>query len=227
MDNFSLILAPTIRSKCYLFYLKKNGLIPKKIFFLNSKLQRCKVKKHDLIAFDPQASFKNLFVGLKSEVFILKGNINSNFNWKIIKKQRIKYFIYSGLPGVILSKKFFGIDKTFIHVHGGSLPEYKGSTTFYYSILKREDFKVTSLILNPNIDSGTILIRKKFNLPKNIDIDYIYDPYTRSQVLIETIKKFPLLKKKNHNRIKDVNHYYVIHPVLKHIALKKCKLIKN
>ena len=107
------------------------------------------------------------------------------------------------------------------------MPEYKGRTTFYYSILKREDFNVTSLILNPNIDSGTILIRKKFNLPKNIDIDYIYDPYTRSQVLIETIKKFPLLKKKNHNRIKDVNHYYVIHPVLKHIALKKCKLIKN
>ena len=33
------------------------------------------------------------------------------------------------------------IDKTFIHVHGGSLPEYKGSTTFYYSILKREDLQ--------------------------------------------------------------------------------------
>ena len=57
------------------------------------------------------------------------------------------------------------------------------------------------------------LSEKKFNLPKNIDIDYIYDPYTQSRVLIETIKKISLIEEKNHNRIKDVNHYYVIHPV--------------
>ena len=109
MDNFSLILAPTIRSKCYLFYLKK-WFDSKKIFFLNSKLQHCKVKKHDLIAFDPQASFKNLFAELKSEIFILKGNINSNFNWKIIKKQR-QIFYLQRVARVILSKKFLVLIK--------------------------------------------------------------------------------------------------------------------
>ena len=46
--------------------------------------------------------------------------------------------IYSGYGGGIIGKRLLGIDKKFLHVHGGYLPDYPGSTTNYFSILKED-----------------------------------------------------------------------------------------
>ena len=53
-------------------------------------------------------------------------------------------------------------------------------------------------------------------------IDHVYDPLIRANHLIETVK---MLKLKNialeQQSDSDSQTYYVIHPVLKHVAIKK------
>ena len=79
----------------------------------------------------------------------------------------------------------------------------------------------SSIFLNENIDSGPLLIKKKFPSPKNKNnIDYVYDNWARSKVLIETLKNINAFDK---SPLKDSHGkgetYYIIHPVLKHIAI--------
>ena len=60
---------------------------------------------------------------------------------------------------------------------------------------------------------------------KEIDIDYIYDPYIRSELLGDVMNDYVKAGKFSiHRQIKQSGEtYYIIHPVLKHIAILKCK----
>jgi methionyl-tRNA formyltransferase len=109
-----------------------------------------------------------------------------------------------------------------LHVHGGFLPDYKGSTTNYYSILKENYIGASSIFLTPEIDSGPIILRKKFNVPdKRFEIDHFYDSAARARVLVESLK-FLLdngVVKENFNKDSKGQVYYIIHPVLKAISI--------
>ena len=80
----------------------------------------------------------------------------------------------------------------------------------------------SSIFLTKEIDSGPILLRKKFDVPINkVDIDHIYDSEVRSQVLIETLDNYI---DNGHFKIAVENNiggetFYIIHPILKHIAI--------
>ena len=66
--------------------------------------------------------------------------------------------------------------KNFIHCHPGKLPQYKGSTTIYYSILRENKIYCSAIVLNKNIDEGDVLFTEKFPIPNNIfSIDKNYD----------------------------------------------------
>ena len=79
----------------------------------------------------------------------------------------------------------------FLHVHGGFLPDYKGSTTNYYSLLAEGSVGATAIFLTVEIDSGPILNRCKFPVPPDtLEIDHIYDSAARAKVLIQTLKEY-------------------------------------
>ena len=63
--------------------------------------------------------------------------VNNDKCINAVKNLKEKYIIYAANYGDILSKKYFNLGKKFIHVHPGKLPQYKGSTTFYYEILEK------------------------------------------------------------------------------------------
>jgi methionyl-tRNA formyltransferase len=52
----------------------------------------------------------------------------------------------------------------------------------------------------------------------------VYDPYIRSETLVDVLKK-NILEKNEFKKQKpsEGNTYYIIHPVLKHIALLCCQ----
>ena len=83
--------------------------------------------------------------------------------------------------------------------------------------------------LNKRLDSGKIILKKVF-VPKKIDLekmDILFDPLLRSEMLISTIlyiNKNKFISKKN-KLSKKV--YYIIHPLLKHIAILKSKINKH
>jgi methionyl-tRNA formyltransferase len=108
-------------------------------------------------------------------------------------------------------------------MHGGWLPDYRGSTPCYYSYLQDNTFGVTAILLDEHIDSGPIVARQRYPVPPpETDIDYYYDSAIRADLLISTVKRWraegqfeELIEQKTH----EGTTHYVIHPVLKHVAL--------
>lgn len=112
-----------------------------------------------------------------------------------------------------------------LHVHSGWLPDYRGSTTIYYQILEQGQCAASALLLNETIDTGPVVARKTYPLPAaGLDIDYLYDNAIRADLLVEVLARWrtdpqtltpladPLLAEEH-------PPYYIIHPLLKHLAL--------
>lgn len=191
MVDFGILIYPGIRSRMYLDELKKNGLKPNvKILFSGD--------------FEEEVDYK------------VNGELNSDAVKKVLKNCKEKYFIFTG--GGILDKEMCKL-KRFIHVHPGIIPDYRGSTCFYYSYLEEDYCGATAFIMNEKIDKGDIIASQKFENPKTIDMDNQYDPWMRSQLLIDVIKNEKFLE--TTPQVKGGRNYYVIHPVLKHLALLK------
>ncbi len=66
----------------------------------------------------------------------------------------------------------------------------------------------------------------KFALPKDdVDIDYVYEPYIRAKVLLKVLNHYSQSKyfeTKEQNEC-EAETFYIIHPVLKHLAINKVK----
>jgi methionyl-tRNA formyltransferase len=107
-------------------------------------------------------------------------------------------------------------------VHGGYLPDYKGSTTNYYSLIVENTLGASAIFLSEEIDSGPVLLRREFPPPANRQaIDHIYDSGARAKVLVETLKNYMKCGGWEFELPANIGGetYYIIHPVLKHIAI--------
>lgn len=211
--KFSFIAANTNRSYVYLRHFIINKMLPNEIFFYTKKL-----KKNILTLINQK----------KIKVTIFKtNNINNKTLIEKIKKSKNHNLIFSGYPGEIVNTKI--LKKKIIHSHPGKLPNFKGSTTIYYSILMKRAIYCTCLQINEKIDSGKILFVKKFKLPTKINsIESNYNDEIRAKTLIAYLKS----KKKN-IKIKLTNKmessfsktYYIAHPIIRQIVLDKKKLL--
>ena len=73
------------------------------------------------------------------------------------------------------------------------------------------------------LDSGEILFTKEYKPPGNIDFDFVYDPWIRSDTICDLIESidFNNAPDTTINSEKESEMYYIIHPVLKHLAIMK------
>lgn len=134
-----------------------------------------------------------------------------------------KIVIYSGYGGQIVGEEMLDSGGKFLHLHSGWLPGYRGSTTLYYALLHGEDPGVTALILDRNIDTGAIVARRYYpKPPRGMDIDRVYDAAIRADLLVKVMSAYardgylPELEQQTRD---EGTTYYVIHPVLKHLAI--------
>ena len=91
----------------------------------------------------------------------------------------------------------------------------------YYSLLKSNTLGASAIFLNQGIDTGDIIYTKEYKATFSLELlDLVFDPLIRADVLINTIRK---LKSNNYKVKQQKNNvgedYFVIHPVLKHIAI--------
>lgn len=149
-------------------------------------------------------------------------NINEKEVIDYLKNRTEKVIITSVYGGQILKKEILSIEKDFLHIHSGRLPDYRGSTTVYYSILNEKKCFATALILNREIDGGKYIKVKEFSMPgdKRL-IDHVYDPSIRADTLIDVLIDY---KRENYFHLKNqsidnAETYFIIHPVLKHISI--------
>lgn len=230
LKNFVFLAAVTTRSQAYIQAMVKNNYIPSLCIIMTDNVENVSYNLKGLQNMDSTYQLFNLNESILET--LQKSNINYEFidsidiNSDIIKRKlsnlKQEYIIYSGYGGYILKEHLFEMDKKFIHIHAGILPQYRGSTTAYYSILKERMLGATAIFLSKGIDEGDIITSKEFPIPnKNCNIDYLYEPYIRSQVLIKAIDLY--IKDGefiiNQQNCIDAETYFIIHPVLKHISI--------
>jgi methionyl-tRNA formyltransferase len=131
--------------------------------------------------------------------------------------------VYSGFGGQIVGPEVLRAGTPLLHLHSGWLPAFRGSTTLYYALLVTRRCHVTALLLSERIDEGPIVARREYDAPpSDVDIDSLYDGAIRADLLVRTIDAWQraggVLESVRQAR-DEGETYYVIHPVLKHLAV--------
>lgn len=76
------------------------------------------------------------------------------------------------LPEVVWAMPRFG---TF-NVHAALLPQYRGAAPINWAVINGEkETGVTTFFLDKDIDTGRIILQKKFPIPDTADVEYVYD----------------------------------------------------
>ena len=217
-----MVAADTTRTKYYLTELIRNKFFPTYVLLLLNRDVKL------LPGQDSGESERELVELLKNAGIEYQispnSDINSNEVLTIISNRVELVFIFSGFGGVLLGDNVLSSGKKFLHIHGGYLPDYKGSTTNYYSLINENTIGASSMFLSKEIDCGPVLLRRKFSPPKNrTEIDHIYDSEARAKVLIETLEYY--VESGSFNFELENNQggetFYIIHPVLKHLSILK------
>ena len=222
-DNIALLLHPSLRGRAFIQTMVKRGVLPSEILLMTGS---------DTFSFPDNINYKDYYNIHELPSQTLKSNnikfhkiesldCNSNQVLKSLKSVESDWIIYTG--GGILNKRILNMGKKFIHVHPGRLPDYRGSTCFYYSLIKEGKCSFSAFIMDEKLDSGQILYQRDSIPDKDIDLDYIFDPWMRAQTICDVLENFDFNGeiKLSVNEIQSSNMYYVIHPVLKHMAILK------
>ena len=238
MKSFIAVLARTTRSQTYLQSLVKSKVFPSYVVILDERPDAPKIRpeNREIQKFtDTQYVFGQACLNIQESLdgtlsaigipfdIIAEPNINSPTVVKLIDAREERHVIASVYGGQILKKDILSLGKFFIHAHTGLLPHYRGSTTIYYSLLNEGSIGATSIFLDDGIDTGQVIYKQSYKL--NFDprlIDHVYDSLIRAHHMVNTIKAL----KSKHIAIEkhvdpDSHTYYVIHPVLKHVAIRK------
>lgn len=226
MKKIGIILTPDIRSKAYLQKIILNNIKLDEVIFMNDG--RCEntydnEEKNTAIRYGFDISETVIDTLEKHQIqyhefrFV---DINHPILIEYLKKSKTDFFIFSG--GGILRKEVLDSGPKFIHLHPGIVPQYRGSTCFYYSIINEDMCGVTVFVMDEGLDTGPVIYQKIFPKPDHIFVDQIYDPYIRSETLVEVLKNNILQKDIPNQKTQDGNTYFIIHPVLKHIAILSC-----
>ncbi|MBL1320394.1 MAG: hypothetical protein COA63_004955 [Methylophaga sp.] len=230
LDNLILLAAPTARSQAYLQVLVASNLLPREVIFLGEEVlsETQEESKYDvwneIFIPDLNESIPQTCERLNIPItFCNTNSVNSPEAINALKKASSKIIVYSGFGGQIVSEEVLSIGSDFLHMHSGWLPEYRGSTTLYYALLDGEPPAVTALILDKTIDTGPIVARKKYPIPSsNMDLDRVYDSAIRADLLVDVVKEFVkegVLPYVTEQDSSVGSNYYVVHPVLKHLAI--------
>lgn len=223
MEDICTVLFPTVRSMAYVQAMAKVDIFPSQVYV---------VKGDPGIpekVMESSAEFAKDFFDLGETVTETLGrcgidyveldakNINDEVVYDTLARVEAATCIYSG--GGRVGKDLLAL-KRFIHVHPGKLPQYRGSTCFYYSYIQDGVCSATAIFLTPELDKGPVIYSKDFGAPMIGELDWVYDPYIRSEVLRETLSiyaetgSFP----ESYQDRSESRDYYIIHPVLRHLA---------
>ena len=230
LENFALLASDTARTKAYIHAMIQEKMLPGVCVVYSDNISKMQEEAERYANSGVKERYFDINMPVLSYIreagipciYVDNKDINSEQVKNAIKGLQVKYLIYSGYGGYILKPHLFHLGKKFIHVHAGILPEYRGSTTVYYSFLKEKIMGATAIFLSEGIDEGEIIAFDTFEIPDDpVDIDYVYEPYMRSRVLIKVLKEYLSSGDLSScpQSTECAETYFVIHPVLKHLAI--------
>ena len=161
---------------------------------------------------------------LCDDVVILKtGTVNCSDVVSALSANAYDFVIYSGFGGELVDREVLEDSAPLLHMHAGWLPDYRGSTTSFFSWLRDGTCGVSAIFLSAEIDEGDILGRKRYPPPAaGMDGDYLHDAVLRSDMLLflmAHLARTGELPSEIQQESDMGATYYIIHPVLKHLAI--------
>lgn len=231
IPDISLLMQPSMRSIAYLRAFESLGILPAKVILLEGSIGN----KDELIREDDLFGYSADFFNIASDILdsldgmcpvvrVASNDINSHQAHEAIFNCSSRYIVFSASG--ILKHETFALGKRFIHVHPGLLPQYRGSTCFYYSLLENGSLGSTAFFMDEQIDTGDIIAASKFSVNydfkpgQRLFMDYILDPYIRSMTLKKVLAAY-LEKGDISGQPQTPSErpaYYIMHPVLRRLA---------
>lgn len=221
--SIGILAVDSMRTRAYLSCLIANGIHLNEAILLENGSSKILPSSSNTQLFDRKSSALEMLKQMSADITLLDtSNINDQQVEETLIRSHIKLFIYSGSGGAIIKTNILDTQKQFLHIHPGYLPDYRGSTTIYYSLLQDKSCGAAAILLDKNIDTGPIVLRRRFNPPTDWStIDYEYDPYIRSQLLLEVITEYikndklpPAIEQNS-----EGYNYYIMHPLLRHLTI--------
>ena len=232
-----IIYLDSIRSRAYLNAFIRRGICPQEVilmddsFRISDRFSR-EAEKYDYgnqyfdFTIDPHDFFQSNGIQVNK---VSSKQINDPGIVERLKNSGAGDFLFTG--GGIVPKSVLSAGKRLLHIHPGKIPDYRGSTCFYYSILEGNGLGATAFFMHEKLDSGPIIAQRSFsfNLRLRDDqplfIDSVLDPYIRMKTLEEALachtdsKRTPTIQKEPYRTDKEA--YYVMHPVLRNLTFSK------
>jgi methionyl-tRNA formyltransferase len=211
LPDVAMLAAPTARTRAYLAGLRAHDLSPAAMVLVTPR------DSAGGLDIESAAAAAGISVA-KVEA----DTINDPTVVAAIAALEQRYVIFSGPGGAIVKTALFATGKRFIHVHPGRLPDFRGSTTIYYSLLAEKKVEATALFLDERIDCGPLIGHRVFDVPRDRStIDHSYDPSIRAELLVSVLRDYVQrggFEERPQPEV-SVGAYYVVHPILKHLAI--------
>lgn len=229
LSNVVLLAGFSSRALVYFQLMQESGMLPFHVILFGIKdsyVAGKEVRIIKRIVDDPRINLsRSLMDECKSSgcpyTYITQNSVNCPEILDVLTRLKPSLVIYAGYGSQIVGKTLLAV-APFLHVHAGWLPEEKGSTTLYYSILKNRYCSASAILLSSDLDGGPILARERYFIPgPEIEIDHYYDSYIRADLLIRVLQDYSVSGKLPDpiDPTEKETMYYVIHPILKHIAI--------
>ena len=229
LDDVVLLAARTARSQTYIQALVAVGLLPGRVVLLGDASPLPPATCHggtwqDLLLPDLAESVEATCARAGIPLVRCRSTeVGSDEVAQALQSASARLVVFSGPPGQIVPDAVLRRSGRFLHMHSGWLPQYRGSTTLYYALLDGQDPTVTALYLDASIDTGPVIARRRYPKPSaGMDVDRVYDAAIRADLLVRVLRQHADAGAAEASLQQDPNEgttYYVIHPVLKHLAL--------
>lgn len=229
-----LLAGNTLRSRCYAQELSNLRGVELQGIFYGFASRNCEgaeldlatqlfLKKNDIAVPDLYTSLEATFDKNSWQYqHVANDDVNSNDLLGALRNVQADLIIFSGYGGQILKPAHFIYKVPYLHMHPGALPDERGSTTIYYSILQGRPCTVSAFFMTAEIDSGTLVLQQSYSVPdKGVNIDKWYDNCIRADCMSKAIHLL-LQNGLSYATLENLSaggEYFVIHPLLKHIAI--------
>ena len=233
LEGVLFLAARTARSQAYAQCMAAHGLDPDQVLIYGGNKTgrpgqsvdvRCDDVDQTVLVPDLSVSLEDSCLNRQWDTTILScESVNSPGIVEKLSTIAPKLVVYSGYGGEIVSPALLDLNVPFLHIHGGWLPDYRGSTTIYYSILRERNCSASAILLSNEIDAGPVIARKSYPVPPaGVDVDYVFDSAIRADLLVKVLGDYRRQGGWGTLRTQQIEQgrdYYVIHPLLKHLAM--------
>jgi methionyl-tRNA formyltransferase len=231
----ALLFADTVRSRAYSQGIANAGITADRALVVQSSgsVRFGQTRKSERPARPPTAFVPDLSIPLDQSVRLAASSVDT-VDFGSVNDEAVQCWlrdcgatlaVYSGFGGEIVRDPILRAGVPLLHALAGWLPDYRGSTTVYYSLLVEGRCGVSAILLNSDIDSGPVIDRRWYPPPApHTDVDHLYDVAIRTDLLVDVLRRW----RTNGGSFDVVSPqpgpgttYYVMHPVLRAAALRR------